>query len=128
MSYDTALLIEVEFVDTMTAQLASDSIEINILQFRNKILFSGDTSFVPGLPYVFELTVVKFDGSPAPQKSKIFVQTIIDEQTPHNQTLSLDGSGKVDVEVAIPTTNATALQILVSEKFQQIKSFHNFLH
>lgn len=128
MTYDTSLSIEVDFVDTLTAQLASASTEISILQFRNKILFSGDSSFKPGLPYAFELTVVKFDGSPAPQKSKILVQTIIDEQTPQNQTLSLDGSGKVDVEVAIPT-NATALQILVSEFFKlQVKSFPDFLY
>lgn len=116
VSYDTAIAIEVEFVDTLTAQLASASTQISILQFRNKILFSGDSSFKPGLPYVFELTVVKFDGSPAPRKSKILVQTITDERKSQNQTLSLDGSGKVDVEVAIPA-NATDLQILVSENF-----------
>lgn len=112
--YDQFFEITVEFTDKLTNQLASASTQVNILQYRNQILFKGANTFKPGLPYVFQLTVKKFDGSPAAENSPILIRTSFDANEPMNQSFVLDDAGTIALEDQVPV-NASSLLISVSK-------------
>lgn len=120
--YDQFLVIEVQFTDNLTGQLAFASAQLNILQFRNKILFDGASNFKPGMFYSYKLTAQKFDGSPAPADSKITSQIIVDgEASSSNQTFTLDNTGSVETQTFV-SLNTTSLQINVSRLSSMIRS------
>jgi hypothetical protein len=110
--FDQNVKIEVEFTDKLTAQLAAASTELIIKQFRHSIVFTGPSNFKPGLPFVFKLTVKKFDGSPATENSIIRLSTTFDGKNTLNETFQLDFTGSVDLEIEV-LANATSLEILV---------------
>lgn len=110
--YDQSILVEVQFTDKQTAQLAAASTEFNLVQFRHTIVFKGLPNFKPGLPYVFKVTVKKLDGSPAAENSQILIQTFYNGASPLNHTFTLDETGSVDLDTEVPL-NATYLEIIV---------------
>jgi Macroglobulin domain MG3 len=111
--YDESILVEIQFTDKQTAQLAAATTEFTLVQFRHTIIFKGVSNFKPGLPYVFKYTVKKLDGSPAAANSEIIVQTTFNGGSPLKQTFVLDNMGSVDLESEV-SLNATYLEITVS--------------
>lgn len=111
--FDQSITVEIQFTDKQTAKLASAATSFMISQFRHSIVFKGPQNFKPGLPYVFQLTVKKLDGSPAAENSQISLQTTFDGESPLNQTFLLDNVGSVDLETEVPV-NATYLEVTVS--------------
>lgn len=125
--YDQYVSIEVEFVDSLTAQLAAASTNVNIARFRHEISYKGASIFKPGLPYIFKLTVKKFDGSPANEHSEIFVKTAFNDAPPLEEHFTLESSGTVDLETMVPI-NATSLQIFVSNLIHKLAARKLFLY
>jgi Macroglobulin domain MG3/Macroglobulin domain MG4 len=110
--YDQSILVEVQFTDKQTGQLAAASTEFTLVQFRHTIVFQGAPNFKPGLPYVFKVTVKKLDGSPAAENSNILIQTVFNGESIFNQTFTLDSAGSVDLESDVPL-NATYAEFIV---------------
>lgn len=108
-------MIQVQFTDALTNQQASASTNVQIIEHQNNIVFNGAYFFKPGLLYTFTLTVSNIDGSPAAENSEIFVQTILDDNEPLNQTFTLDNAGTIDLEETLPT-NTSSFQIFVSQE------------
>lgn len=106
-------MVDVQFTDKLTAQLASTSAQVNVLQYRHKIIIDGPPNFLPGLPYIYKVTVKKFDGSPAPENAPFNVTTTFDNADPLNETFTLNNLGSQDVVSSVPV-NATSIQISVS--------------
>jgi hypothetical protein len=111
--YDQQILVEVQFTDKQTAQLASAVTQFNLVQSRFTISILGMPNFKPGLPYVFTVFVKNLDGSPVAENSEILLQTSFNGVVIPNDTFTLDNMGAVELEEKVPM-NTTYLEITVS--------------
>lgn len=111
--FDQSILVEIQFTDKLTAKLASAATQFTLSEYRHSIVFKGPDNFKPGLPYVFQVTIKKLDGSPAAENSPISIQTTFDAKSKLNQTFLLNNVGSVDLETAVPV-NATLMEVFVS--------------
>lgn len=104
--------VQLTFEDPLTETKVTDTKYVNIQPYVYNILTESDLFIKPGSPFKFTVSVVRFNGKPAPAGTKIQVDPIDSPGIP-SQTLIVNENGKVESSVNIPTT-ATNVQLKIS--------------
>lgn len=117
--YDVPISIEVEFTDKLTAMFASATTEIMLIFYKYKFAFNNPVYFKPGLPLTYKVTIQKYDGSPAPEGSKVLVSnTCVSAPYPYfnsiKMPISVGAAGTAEIVIHEVPVETTMVETLVS--------------